>query len=116
MYQNVTAWDTPTEPALEARFQRIKAKLAGYVLDPKQTLIRYPESDQSIPARYARAYAWHKSAYPDKAEHEIDSLLAEKPADPYFLELKGQHLLESGKPERSEERRVGKECVSTCKS
>src|SRR3546814_15816322 len=68
---------------------------------PKQTLIRYPESDQSIPARYARAYAWHKSAYPDKAEHEIDSLLAEKPDDPYFLELKGQILLESGKPEQA---------------
>src|SRR3546814_2374900 len=48
MYQKDPAWDTPTDPALEARFQRIKAKLAGYVLDPKQTLIRYPESDQSI--------------------------------------------------------------------
>src|SRR3546814_13279034 len=76
MYQKDPAWDTPTDPALEARFQRIKAKLAGYVLDPKQTLIRYPESDQSIPARYARSYAWH----------------------------------------RSEERRVGQECVSTCRS
>lgn len=101
MYQKDPAWDTPTDPALEARFERIKAKLAGYVLDPKQTLIRYPESDRSAPARYARAYAWHKSAYPDKAEREIDSLLAENPDDPYFLELKGQILLESGKPEQA---------------
>lgn len=98
LYENDPAWDTPTDPELEARFQRVKAKLAGYVLDPKQTLIRYPETDQSIPARYARAYAWHKSAYPDKAEAEVNSLLAEKPNDPYFLELKGQILLESGKP------------------
>jgi predicted Zn-dependent protease len=98
LYEADPAWNTPTDPALEARFQRVKAKLMGYVLDPKQTLIHYPETDKSVPARYARAYAWHKSAYPDKAQAEIDSLLAEKPNDPYFLELKGQILLESGKP------------------
>jgi predicted Zn-dependent protease len=58
----------------------------------------YPESNKSVPARYARAYAWHKRAYPEKALAEADSLLAEQPNDPYFLELKGQILLESGKP------------------
>jgi predicted Zn-dependent protease len=100
-YKKDPAWDTPTDPALEARFQRIKAKLAGYSNDPKQTLIRYPESDRSVPARYARAYAWHKSAYPDKATGEIDALLQTAPDDPYFLELKGQILLESGKPEEA---------------
>ncbi len=45
--------------------------------------------------------AWHKSAYPDKAAAEVDSLLAEQPDDPYFLELKGQILLESGKPQEA---------------
>ncbi|MGH6782034.1 MAG: tetratricopeptide repeat protein, partial [Sphingomonadaceae bacterium] len=65
---------------------------------PKVTLAKYPESDQSVPARYARAYAWHKAAYPDKAVAEIDKLFASAPHDPYFLELKGQVLLESGRP------------------
>ena len=60
------AWDRPTDPALEARFQRVKAKLIGYV-DPQRARPRYPESDQSVPARYARAYAYHLGAYPDKA-------------------------------------------------
>ena len=92
------AWDTPIEPKLEARFERIKAKLVGFVSEPTQTLIKYPESDQSLPAHYARAYAWHKSAYPDKAIAEVNALLAAQPHDPYFLELKGQVLLESGKP------------------
>lgn len=92
------AWDKPSDPALEAKFQRVKAKLSGFVSEPRQTLITYPITDNSIPARYARAYAWHRSAYPDKALEETDALLRMVPHDPYFLELKGQILLESGRP------------------
>jgi predicted Zn-dependent protease len=95
------AWTKPTDPALEARFQRVKAKLFGYINDPKDTLYRYPVTDNSVPARYARAYAWHKSAYPDKAVAEADALLAAAPNDPYLQELKGQILLESGKPKEA---------------
>jgi predicted Zn-dependent protease len=91
------AWSKPTDPALEARFQRVKAKLLGYI-DPKQAVIKYPESDQSIPAHYARAYAYHLGGYPDKAVAEANALLATNPHDAYFLELKGQILLEDGKP------------------
>jgi predicted Zn-dependent protease len=92
------AWDKPADPKIEARFQRIKAKLSGYIADPDRTLRKYPETDTSIPARYARAYAWHKSAYPDKALGEVEGLLKTDPHDPYFLELEGQVLLESGRP------------------
>ena len=95
------AWNKPTDPALEARFQRVKAKLFGYINDPKDTLYRFPVTDNSVPARYARAYAWHKSAYPDKAVAEADTLLATAPNDPYLQELKGQILLESGKPKEA---------------
>jgi len=91
------AWNKPVDPQLEARFERVKAKLLGFV-DPKQAVLRYPESDQSVPAHYARAYAYHLGAYPDKAEAEADALLAVDPHDPFFLELKGQMLLEDGKP------------------
>lgn len=91
------AWGKPTDPALEARFERVKAKLLGYI-NPKQALLRYPESDQSVPGHYARAYAYHLGGYPDKAVSEADALLAIDPHDPFFLELKGQILLEDGKP------------------
>ncbi len=97
-FQADPAWAKPLDPAFQARFDRVKAKLKGFVNDPPQTLVDYPESNVSIPARYARAYAWHRSAYPDKAMAEVNSLLATAPHDPYFLELKGQILLESGKP------------------
>ena len=39
----------------------------------------YPESDQSVPAHYARAYAYHLGAYPEKANAEADALLATAP-------------------------------------
>ncbi len=98
VYEPDPAWNAKTPADLEERFQRIKAKLFGFVSDPDQTMRSYPASDQSIPAHYARAYAWHKAAYPDKALAETDALLRTKPHDPYFLELEGQVLLENGRP------------------
>ncbi len=95
------AWTKPADPAIELRFQRIKAKLSGYMADPDRTLRKFPESNNSIPARYARAYAWHKSAYPQKALTEVEGLLTTNPNDPYFLELEGQVLLESGRPKEA---------------
>ena len=100
LYQKDAAWNRKSDPALEARFQRVKAKLIGYVT-PNEAVKFYPESDQSIPAHYARAYAYHLGAYPDKALSEADALLATNPDDPFFLELKGQILLESGKPKEA---------------
>lgn len=101
VYEPDPAYNKPVDPYLEARFERIKAKLIGFASEPRLTLIKYPESDLSIPAHYARAYAWHKSAYPDRALAETDALLAGMPHDPYFLELKGQILLESGRPKEA---------------
>ena len=92
------AYNAPPDAALEVRFKRVKAKLLGYVADPKTTLNVYPEDDQSIYAHYARAYAWHKSGYPDKADAEARALLTTAAHDPYFLEIQGQILLEAGRP------------------
>jgi predicted Zn-dependent protease len=97
-YQASPAWNTKTDPGLEARFQRVRAKLKGFAQEAAQTFRDFPESNKTDPARYARAYAWHKTAYPEKATLEVDTLLARAPHDPYYLELKGQILLESGQP------------------
>ena len=96
-YERDPAWTVPTDPALEARFQRVKAKLLGFI-NPRQALLTYPTSNTSVAARYARAYAWHRTAYPEQALSEASTLLTMMPRDPYFLELKGQILLESGRP------------------
>jgi predicted Zn-dependent protease len=97
-YKVDPAWNAPLNPKWESDFKRVKAKLAGYIYESKSTLRNYPESDQSVPARYARAYAWHQSGYPQKALDEANALVTKNPEDPYFLELHGQILLESGKP------------------
>ena len=94
-------YHVPVDPALQARFLRIKAKLQGFLLDPTTVMRKFPESDQSVPAHYARAYAWHRGAYPAKADQDADALLRTAPLDPYFNELKGQMLLENGHPKES---------------
>jgi predicted Zn-dependent protease len=99
VYEKDPAWNTKTDPALEERFQLAKAKLYGYLADPADTLRHYPPYVTTEPARYARVYAYHKESRLDDALREADALLAEKPDNPYFLEIKGQVLLESGKAE-----------------
>lgn len=100
-YEKDPAWNSKTDPRLEQRFQRVKAKLYGYLAKPADTLRHYPEYMTGEPATYARVYAYHKDAREADAVREADTLLAMEPNDPYFLEIKGQVLLESGKPDEA---------------
>ena len=95
------AWAAPDDPVLQERFARAKAKLFGYLAEPRRTFNAYPTSDTGVPARYARAYAYHKDARVELALAEVDALLDLEPDNPYFLELKGQVLLESGRPQEA---------------
>ena len=97
-FEHDPAWPRPENPDLQRRFLRVKAKLYGYLAEPEQTLTAYPEYLNDVPAHYARAYAYHKQAFMDKALAETDAILDQEPDDPYALELKGQVLLESGRP------------------
>ena len=97
-YEQDPAWNAPPPADLQARFLRVKAKLYGYLAEPQDTLRAYPEYLTDTAARYARAYAFHKEAYADKALEETKALIAQDPNNPYFLELEGQILLESGRP------------------
>ncbi len=77
--------------------QRVRAKLFGFLHSLEDTLIRYPQSDQSVPARYARAIAYHKTSQLRASLSEVNSILVDLPDDPYILELKGQIYFEHGK-------------------
>ncbi|VXC78301.1 M48 family metalloprotease [Sphingomonas sp. 8AM] len=92
------AWSKPANSALQERFLRVRAKLDGYLMPPPQALQKYPDSDQTVYAHYARAYAYHRAGYPEKADAEAEALVANEPDDPYFQEIMGQILLEAGKP------------------
>lgn len=95
-------WNTPDTPQAIAEYEIMKAKLAAFTNRPYQTYIDFPETDQSFPARYARAIADYRELDTDKAIKEIDALIAERPDDPYLYELKGQALMESARSEEAE--------------
>ena len=89
--------DVKDSPAAQYAFDMIRAKLRGYIDRPEVTLRRYPESDQSKPARYARAMAYFRQPDMRKALAEIESLLKDEPSNPFFLEMYGQINVEMGK-------------------
>jgi predicted Zn-dependent protease len=91
-------WDKKDSPALQARHDLMRAKLYGFVERPDAVARRYPPSDPSLAARYARAIAAYRYSDPRAAVAQIDALIQAQPQNPYFHELKGQALLEGGKP------------------
>jgi len=91
--------DQPPDPALEARHQRMVAKLYSFLKPHINTLRKYPESDVSVPGRYARSVAHYRRGRLDLSVPLIDGLIEEQPEDPYFWELKGQMLFENGRVE-----------------
>jgi len=97
-YEKDPAWTKPDDVTIQKRFMRARAKLYGFLAEPNQVMRKYPLTDNSIPARYARAYAFHRESKFAEARAETEALIAADPNDPYFLELDGQILLEAGKP------------------
>jgi predicted Zn-dependent protease len=89
--------DVPDTPANIEMLKRIKAKLDAFISPPSSTLAAYPEKDQSVIARYARAIAYYRIPKLDKALPIIDGLIKDFPQDPYYRELKGQMLFENGR-------------------
>jgi predicted Zn-dependent protease len=91
-------WDRKDPPSLQLRHDMIRAKLSGFLEHHDTVLRRYPPSNQSLPARYARAIATYRHSDLSRAIAQIDGLIQSQPNNPYFHELKGQALLEGGRP------------------
>jgi predicted Zn-dependent protease len=91
-------WDRKDSPELQLRHDFMRAKLAGFLDRNDAVARRYPSSDTSLPARYARAIATYRHADLRAAVAQIDTLIQAQPNNPYFHELKGQALLEGGRP------------------
>lgn len=83
------------------RLDMIKAKIAGFLQQSHFTIRQYPTSDQSDPARYARAVAYYRASDIDNAQKEINKLLESYPDNAYFHELKGQMMFEFGRIDAS---------------
>lgn len=90
-------FDKPENPALQARHDLVRAKVIAFVGNTAETGRRYPLSDTSLAARYARAVAAYRNGRLPDALAQIDALIATQPNNAYFHELKGQTLLEAGR-------------------
>lgn len=82
-------------------FARSSVKLAAFLASPEETLAKYPESDTSDIAYYARAIAYYKIPELNKSLAAINHLINKHKKDPYYIETKGQILFENGKLEDS---------------
>lgn len=82
---------------ISALYARAITKLDAFLEPSDRTLKKYPASDTSINARYARAIAYYKIPNLQKSLAEIDSLIKQFPKDPFFIELKGQIFFENGR-------------------
>lgn len=76
---------------------RMRAKFDGFLNNPKDTIERIAESTTDELELYTRAIALHRLPAPEKAISTIDKLLVLYKNDPFYNELKGQILLESGR-------------------
>ena len=90
-------WDKKDSPDLQLRHDLMRAKLSGFMERPDTVARRYPPTDQSLAARYARAISAYKHKDMRAALVQIDNLIQTQPQNPYFYELKGQALLEAGR-------------------
>ncbi|MET0431389.1 MAG: M48 family metalloprotease [Hyphomicrobium sp.] len=87
-------------PSLQLRHDLMRAKLSGYLESPATVFNRYPDSNKTLPARYARAIARFFRGGPGALEgavQETDAMIRENPSYPYFHELKADFLMRSGK-------------------
>jgi predicted Zn-dependent protease len=91
-------WDKKDDPALQMRHDMVRAKISAF-MEPQDTVYRrYPMSNTGLPARYAHAITTYLHGDLRSALAQIDTLIQVQPNNAYFYELRGQALLEGGRP------------------
>ncbi len=91
-------WDKKDDAALQLRHDMVRAKISAFMERQDTVYRRYPMSNTSVSARYAHAITTYLHGDLRSAIAQIDGLIALQPGNPYFYEVRGQALLEGGKP------------------
>ena len=94
-------WDKKDDPALQLRHDMARAKISAFMERQETVYRRYPMSNNSLPARYAHAISTYLHGDLRSALTQIDALIQQQPNNPYFHEVRGQALLEGGKPQEA---------------
>jgi predicted Zn-dependent protease len=91
-------WEKKDDPSLQLRHDMVRAKISAFMERQDTVYRRYPLSNTGLPARYARAITTYLHGDLNNALTQIDGLIQVQPNNAYFYELRGQALLEGGKP------------------
>jgi predicted Zn-dependent protease len=91
-------WDKKDDPALQLRHDMVRAKISAFMERQDTVYRRFPLSNSTLPARYARAITTYLHGDLNNALSQIDALIQAQPNNAYFHELRGQALLEGGRP------------------
>ena len=94
-------WDKKDDPALQLRHDMVRAKISAFMERQDTVYRRYPLSNNSLPSRYAHAISTYLHGDLRSALAQIDALIQQQPNNPYFHEVRGQALLEGGKPQEA---------------
>lgn len=86
--------DNPLPLHQDQAFDLMRAKLSGFLLKPSQTKRLY--TGKTIADQYALAIAAYKDNNFAQAFSLLNDLIDQNPVNPYFHELKGQFLFETG--------------------
>ncbi|MCE8531878.1 M48 family metalloprotease [Ruegeria pomeroyi] len=84
----------PENPNADYWFARVRGKLSAFSRSSKWTLGRAPEEAHRDIRLMREAIAWHRDRNLSRARAAIDGAIALRPEDPFYVELKGQILME----------------------
>ncbi len=90
-------WEATDPASLQLRHDMMRAKISAFTESPGRVARRFPSSQKTLPTAYANAILAYRTGGLRSAIGQIDGLIRSDPRNPYFHELKGQALLESGK-------------------
>jgi predicted Zn-dependent protease len=80
------------------RLEMAKAKIIGFLERTQTVMTRYPNSDKSLAARYARTIAGYRAGAGQGAIKQMSALVSAAPNNAYFHEMLGQMYFETGNP------------------
>ncbi len=86
----------PADPERDYWHGRMRAKLIGFLDSPERVLDRLEGEAETEEVLYTKAVALYRLPAMSEAIAATDRLIALRPNDPFYIELKGQILFETG--------------------
>ncbi len=91
----------PANPERAYWHGRMRAKLIGFLDSPERVLDRLEGEPETEQALYIKAVALYRLPAMSEAIAATDRLIALRPDDPFYIDLKGQILFETGHPDEA---------------